>query len=468
MFLGVLGASSASANTGDKTLVDFATSQPLAVQNFVIKVGEDYVLPGLNPRSTSLVKVDRSAESSVTYMLNPPFKFEDYPKYELNLWVHVTGLPGISPGATPFTRETHAWMVNVDLLDADDNFLYRTREMRLVNRGWNELKFALVSGPRENEHVTPDFPIHRRAFHFDRTGASNQVVRKARIRFDAHVDVSHIRLNSLKLKKVDACKVVMVFDDGFKGVYDNAAPILQSRNLKSSLALIGKYISDGAPNGFMSRWHVNNLYDAELRNGRKMFDFLNHSWSHQPLHNEADPLTFEEVLNEIKKGQQALSCNGFTRNDGHRYLVYPGSAADAQVFAAAAELEVPFARGGGFDGDPNGDTHSVKNQYWGTGYDAAAAENGINGYNPDQAIEQFKDWLDEGVIEGVPRHIIWHDVSSRMKSFNVPNNWNSTAFFTEIADYIARLRNQGKIEVVTLPEWHQSLDHLHRMNAVNY
>ncbi|MBS1714366.1 MAG: polysaccharide deacetylase family protein [Armatimonadetes bacterium] len=467
LFLAAVFTASASAS-GDVNLVDFSAKHPVVADNCNIQVGEDFILPGLNPRSTSLDRVVRSAETSVTYDLSPKFKFENYPGYELCLWVHIDGLPGISPGTEPFSRETHAWLVNIDLLDADGDFVYRSKETRLVSRGWNELKFALVAGPPQNEHVTPDFPVHRRAFHFEKVGTPGRTIAKAKIRFDADENVTRVRLNSFKLQKVDSCQIVMVFDDGYKGVYDTVAPLLAQRNLKASLAMIGNRLNDNPPNGSMGRWHATALYYAEMKNGRKMFDFVNHSWQHRPLHDATDPWTFEELLTEIKKGQNALTNLGFTRNDGYKYLVYPGGAADAQVFAAAAELGIPFARGGGFDGDPNGDTHSIRNQYWGTGYDAAAAENGINGFNPEQAVEQFKDWLDEGVIEGAPRHIIWHDVSRQMKSFNVANNWNSTAFFTEIVDYIARLRNQGKVEVMTLPEWHQGLDHLHRMNAVNY
>ena len=467
IILATLGSVSLSFANNGVSLVDLASTPPVAQSNFYVEPGQDFILTGLNPRSTALKKQSRSSLSSVTYNLNPPFKFEDFPKYEICIWAHIDGLPVIVPGANPFTGETQQYLVNLDLLDANGNFVYRSKATRLVSRGWNELKFALIHGAPQNEHVTPDFPIRRRAYHFDRIGGANQVVSQAVIRFETSESVGTIRLNSFKLKKVDTCKVVMVFDDGYKSAYETVAPMLASRNLRASLALIGKTLQYNPPAGYMSKSQARDLDDEGCR-GRYIFDFLNHTYNHRPLHDPANPWTYEQVVDEIKKGQQALINLGLTRNDGWKYLVYPGGATDSQVFAACDELGIPFARGGGFNGDPNGDTHSVRNKYWGTGYDASAAENGINGYNPQQSLEQFKDWLDEGVIEGAPRHIIWHDVSRSMKTWNVPNNWNSTAWTTEMLDYIARLRNQGKVEVVTLPEWHQDLDALHRMNAVAY
>lgn len=231
--IGALGSRAGAFN--EVSLIDFATRPPVAQENLNVRIGEDYILTGLNARSTTLAKVSRTSEASVTYDLNPPFKFEDFPGYELNLWLHVDGLPAVVPGPNPFFGETHPYVVNVDLLDANDNFVYRTRATRIVSRGWNELKFALISGDPTGEHVSPGFPIRRRAYHFDRVGGPGQTVRKARIRFDGNDYIGKIRLNSLRLKKVDKCQVVMVFDDGYKGVYDNVAPALREETSRPAL-----------------------------------------------------------------------------------------------------------------------------------------------------------------------------------------------------------------------------------------
>lgn len=453
---------------GGVKLIDFATATPYAVENLQVTVGEDYVLTGKNAKSTMLERDVRSLESSIGYNLRTQFRFEDFTNYEINIWMHVDGLAAVSKGPNPFTDDTHTYLVNLDLLDADGNNLYRSRAMRMVTRGWNELKFTLVADPPTNEHVSADFPVRRRAYHFDRAGEPGSIVAKARIRFNQNVDVTKIRLNSMELKAVDPCKVVFIFDDGFKGQLDTVVPKFQSLNLKGSLALIGGFLTNNPPNGYMSKQDVLSAYGTTGTVGQSLFDCVNHTYRHRPLHNTNLPWTIDQLVQEIKNGMDALVNAGLTRNDGHRFLVYPGGMADSQVFSAMEELGIRYARAGGFDGDPNGATHSVKNKYWGFAYDTAAAENGINGYDPRQSVEQLLDWLDEGVIEGQPRHLIWHDVSDSLKSFNTPNNWNSVAWFNSVVEYIAQLRDEGLVEVVTLPEWYESLDRLHKMNAVGY
>lgn len=464
--LGCFGVHQAFA--GELNLIDFAAKPPTALDNASVKLGDDFILTGLNSRSVTLERPSRTEESSVTYDLATPFRFEDYRGHELNLWMHVDGLAALVPGPNPFFGETSPYVVNMDLLDANGSFVYRTRATRIINRGWNELKFALIHGNPQGEHVTPDFPVHRRAFHFDRVGTPGATVTQARIRFAPSADITRIRLNSLRLKPVDRCKVVMIFDDGYKGMYDTVAGMLYSRSLKASLALIGHNLLESPDPGIMSRSQVSALYNANNASGKRMFDFLNHSYQHKPLHNETTPWTYDGLQTEIAKGANALIQLGYTRNEGYRYLVYPGGIADQQVFTVEEELGVLYGRAGGFDGDPNGVTNSIRHKYWGTGYDTAAAENGINGYNKQQSFEQLQDWLDEGVIEGSPRHLILHDVANSMRSYHVPNNYNSTAWFTKVVDYITKLRNDGKIDVVTLPEWRQGLDPLHRMHAIGY
>lgn len=457
-----------SATAAGVNLVDFGSKAPVAVENLQTTAGEDYVLAGKNAKSTLLERDVRTLESSVTYDLRTQFRFEQFSNYEICLWMHVDGLPANSAGPNPFTNDTQAFFVHMDLLDSAGNNLYRTRAMRIVTRGWNELKFNLICDPPANEHVSPDFPVRRRAYHFDRTGEPNSIVSRVRLRFSENPDIGKIRLNSLELKTTDPCKVVLIFDDGYSSVLDTVRPKLQSLSLKASLAIIGAYLSDTPPVGHMGRQQTVSAYGATLADGSPIFDCLNHSYRHRPLHNTFLPWTIDQLVQEIRNGMDALTRNGLTRNEGHRFLVYPGGMADSQVFTAMDELGVHYARAGGFDGDPNGPTHSVKNKYWGHAYDTAAAENGINGYDPRESIEQFMDWIDEGVIEGQPRHIIWHDVSDSMKTYNTPNNWNSITWFNQAIDYIAQLRDEGLLEVVTLPEWYFSLDRLHKMNAVGY
>ena len=449
-------------------LVDFSMAQPIEVQNLNVTVGEDYILPALNARSTKLDRISRTEESSLTYSMRSAFRFEDFNGYEICMWIHIDGLPSTSPGPDPFVADTHAYFINLDLLDADGNFVYRSKATRLVARGWNEIKFLLSSGPPTNEHVSAGATTRRRQTHFDLVGGSGQIVRKARIRFSPNADIGAIRLNAMQLKNIDPCQVVMVFDDAWKGFMDPVLPLLKNENIHASVAIIGSYIENATTEGMMTRADATIAYNTLGANGIPILDFVNHSYKHRQLHNASLPWPFEHLKTEIKKGMNALTNAGFTRNDGHRFLIYPGGAADAQVFAVMSDLGIVYGRSGGLESDPNGGTYALQHPYWGWGYDTAASENGINGYDPNESLAQFKDWIDEGIVSGSPRYIIWHDVTPVKMPYHNLNNWNSTEWFNGAMQYMIQQRNEGNLDFLSMPEWYKQLDNLHRMSGVAY
>ncbi len=89
--------------------------------------------------------------------------------------------------------------------------------------------------------------------------------------------------------------VIVSFDDGFRSVYENAAPIMQKYGIKGNVYLPTAYI--GGDEKFMT-WDMVRSLQA---NG---FEMQAHTHSHVDLRT----LTEESMREEIEKSQEIFSC----------------------------------------------------------------------------------------------------------------------------------------------------------------
>ncbi|MBL8064552.1 MAG: polysaccharide deacetylase family protein [Chthonomonadaceae bacterium] len=474
----------------DRLLVDFAHQLPDAsgVVNLSGPDIEKYVLPnsfGEPPilMSTMVKRLDTAQEASLVYTLSQPILFNDYhsPQHEVRLWVHIDGPPTVAPGNEPFSGpEVQPAFINFDFLT--ENQQYTSESTFTVSRGWNELKFALALAPT-SEHVSPDANVHRRKkiFHYNGDIQNPEPITKIRIRMQPNLGtetIGKIRFAECRLRPVDVCNVMIVFDDCWQGVDSIVKPYFVANNLSASLAVIGKYF-EGKLNrgsarnvdavharGYLVDDDIVALYNTRSQNNSFVFDVVNHSYQHIQLTKFFD---YSDVRLELAAVTDLLQRRGLTRDNCHKFVVYPGGASNLNVFAAMDELGMSYGRTVGIDTDPgSSDTNFIRHPYYGFAYDTAAAENGINGFDPQQSIEQFKDWLDQGVVEGKPRFVYFHDISDSMKPLHNANNWNSISWFNAAMDYIRQLRDDGKIEVKTMAKWYNSLDGRQKMRGIGY
>lgn len=477
------------ANATDVSLINFASQVPdfddtINVSDVRFEKFPLPNAPGTPPitHSSTFKRNYTDAEAQLTYTLQNPFTFTDYasPRHEIRFWIHIDGPPTMLEGEEPFSGQaTHPPFINVDLLT--DHYVYTTSHTYLVTRGWNEIKLALALDPT-SEHVSANAPVHRRKSIFLYTGGQDiEPVKKIRIRFASNPDcetIGLIRLAECRLRPVDPCKIIMFYDDCRIGVQSIVKPYYVANNMEASLAVVGKYfegrLSQGGTknnaavraSGFLVESDIVSLYNSKSSNGSFMFDCVNHSYQHFQLSSFSD---YTDVKNEILSVLTLLKNKGLTRDDAHKMVVYPGGSSNLNVFAALDELALPYGRTIGIGSDPaESSTDFIVNPYAGGAYDMAAAENGINGYSAVESVEQFKDWIDQGVLEGRPRFIVYHDVANTKGAIHNSNNWNSTAFWTATSDYLKTLRNQGKLQITTLAKWYKSLDGLHKMKGIGY
>lgn len=386
---------------------------------------------------------------------------DDSPTDEICLWVHVDG-PGVrSTGGLPTAKP---WLLEIQLFTEGDR-VYTSRR-RGCSRGWNEIKFPLTT--QVPQPKTPDPSLNHRITHFTSAGATGTTVQRIKIRILGTTDsadsyaVTKLRFNGCVKQSINSpCPIILMYDEAFSGVKTYAQPLIDAYGMKATLSVIGQYYNGPPGKLHLSRTEINDLYNDNSR-----FDLINHSDSFNPLHDDTHPLNYSTVFQRISRGMYALT--NVSRNNGHRFLVYPAGAYDAQVFAAMDELGVVAARTNSPVWDPDADSSQLQDPYSLDGYDTCAAEHGLNGYNADYSLEQIEDWIDEGIAQGKPRIIILHDIHP-LQSGNatyVSRTSNTPAWHAALLDYLHNLGSA--VTFKTLPEWYNSLDTLHKLRGAHY
>lgn len=406
--------------------------------------------------------------ASLTYNLGVnAFTVPNTPATEaIVLWVHVDGPVVNNPGPGPFNgKETRPWVIELQFFTEGNKFFVAPR--RRCARGWNELIFPLstfVPTPH-----CPDPGLNRRITHLNSAGSTGTTVSRIKIRVlgtndssEAYV-VNKVRLNSCTKQAIKGpCPVILMYDDGWNGVKRYAKDLIDQYNMKATLSIIGQYYAGVLDPNHMTREDIDALYNDNAR-----FDLVNHTYSHDNLHNTTSPLSFTAVYNNIKNGMDALAQ--VNRNNGNKFLSYPGGMSDAQVYTVMDQLGIVVGRVNSPEWDPNGNTDLLQNPYCLGGYLTCSAEHGVDGYNSNFSIEQFEDWIDEGIAEGVPRIVILHDVlppdDPGIPTRNV-RNWNTVQWHEQALTYLHSLGSA--VTFKTLPQWYYSLDPLHKARGIRY
>ncbi|MBS1723329.1 MAG: polysaccharide deacetylase family protein [Armatimonadetes bacterium] len=400
------------------------------------------------------------------------FQFPD-PSRQIVLWVHVDGPSAIGTGSAPFNgAETRPSLIDIQLVTASGQTI-TSKQRAQCARGWNELKFVLDSSIPPHKVTDQGAPI-KRFQQFSPTDANGSVT-KIKIRVFGTNDCAQsymaheVALNSCTLEPVATkIPVIMYYDDCWSGFVTYAQQTLLDHGGTATLCAIGNFYN-ATVQSHMTGQQINDAFALG-------FDIVNHSMTHSPLHNAGAPRNYHSagalvgVYDDIAQCQALLRDHGLVRDDSDRFLVYPGGINDAQVYTAMDELGIVFGRVANCEPDPNGVSDFLRNPNAGQVYDMCSAEHGVNAYIPIQALQQFEDWIDEGVEEGKPRFIMWHDVfdDSNGTTNHSPNAYNTPQFHADALQYLFDLKDQGKIEFLTLPQWYKRLDSLHRVRGVEY
>lgn len=123
-------------------------------------------------------------------------------------------------------------------------------------------------------------------------------------------DVANASFDNLEYGLSGRAKAIITFDDGYKGVYDNAYPILTGNGQKAIIFQPKTYVNQ---TGFVNASNLNTLYN----NG---WDISGHTWNHIHLTDYSNYSSLY-ILDNITKEKEWLESLGFIKSS--QFMAYP-------------------------------------------------------------------------------------------------------------------------------------------------
>ncbi len=158
------------------------------------------------------------------------------------------------------------------------------------------------------------------------------------LQFNEHVDVLRNGFSVTGLDRIINSKnngsrprIAMTFDDGYKGVYENAYPILKKYNIPATVFIM----SQGGKDGLLDPAQISELLSAGW-----IFGF--HSLAHKDLTSLDSNSLYHEVADGKKDLEEALGMS-------FKYFAYPFGKYDRKTVDAikTAGFEAAFTVAGG-------------------------------------------------------------------------------------------------------------------------
>ncbi|MBS1723330.1 MAG: hypothetical protein JSS66_10300 [Armatimonadetes bacterium] len=417
---------------------------------------------------------DASLTFDLTDRVDRSFNFPD-PSKRISLWIHVDGPSSLGAGNVPLIgpRARPSAFV-LELLTADGQTI--ASYPHSCSRGWNELKFVLSSQVPTHHVSTPGIP-NNRIQPFAPEGAAGTVtgIRLRILGTDTCPEseyIGKIALNTCTIEDVPTkIPVVMFYDDAFSSFVTYAQQPLLDNGANATLGFVGAYYAGLTP-GRMTKLQTDQAFALG-------FDLVNQTMTNRPLHNVSSPrpyvgTTFQPgVYDELSNALNLMRANGLVRPElkTDQFLIYPGGASDSQVYAAMNELGIRYGRNAVSDTDPSGGFDLVGHPWAGAALDMTNLQKSVAAFGRLEAFEQFQDWFEEGLAEGRPRFIVWHEIMSdhgQIESLRLPTKYNTPEFHAAVLAYLFDLKQQGRIEFKTLPQWFNDLDTLHKIRGNKY
>ena len=126
--------------------------------------------------------------------------------------------------------------------------------------------------------------------------------------------------------------VVITFDDGYKSIFDEAFPLLQTYGYPFTLFLSTGPIDDGL-NNYMTWDQVRQMSAADVIIANHMVD---HPYMLEARNNESDIQRLARLRGDLLEAEQRIEAE---TGQSHRYLAYPYGEYDPALKSLLAELK---------------------------------------------------------------------------------------------------------------------------------
>lgn len=263
--------------------------------------------------------------------------------------------------------------------------------------------------------------VRKEELSFSFGDSNNSTMIRCRIRYVMNPGfIGSLTISEFRRDLRSIPKIVISFDDAYKGVYDLAYPVMASRGVKSTIWAIGSIVTQTSPVNYMTQAQLTEMHAA----GHLI---SNHTWDHLDLTTLA---TKQEKYNQVASMQEWLVGNGF--EDGAEYFNYPVGNYDDESLEVMDELGIKSAR----SVLERPQYMPVHNPYT---VSAIAVSNLLT-------TAQIKAKIDAGIRNGGSIHLMLHQVGDNSGETPV-------SMLTDILDtYLAR-----GVEFLTYKEWYEGL-----------
>ena len=254
---------------------------------------------------------------------------------------------------------------------------------------------------------------------------SNTMIR-LRVRVDAAVGgTPTVYYDSLQLNEYAKPKILVTFDDGWESAYTEGFLYMQTLGLKGTQYVIRDRVGQ---TGWSPLWQLQEMYDAGWDLG-----------THGTV--RLDSLPSQAAIEaEVAYNRQFLIDNNFTRRDCHQHYAYPQGGYNSNAIAALGAQG--FLTGRSIIDRPQ--ANYIDNRYLLTRW----------GVYHTTTLATAKSYVDKAIAQGSSVWLNFHILSAVA---TIDTEWGISDF-RALMDYIAQLKKQGAIDVVTVSEWYRGLD----------
>jgi len=232
--------------------------------------------------------------------------------------------------------------------------------------------------------------------------------------------------DDMDLNEYSKPKVIFAFDDNFESSYSIGFEYLKNYGFRGTEFVISSMVDQP---GRATTAQLNEMYNYG-------WDMCNHTTTHPDLRT----LTQGQAQTEIQNCTNFLVSHGWTRNRDYLHLAYPQGHFNSTVLAADAASGLLTAR------------TTMKTLQ----ADVIDSKYLLYSEVPDSTTQSRADIIarvNQAVVDGGTLQIAFHNLTPTPAK---ATDWNDSDF-RAIVDYVAGLKAQGKVDVVTLTQWYNGL-----------
>jgi peptidoglycan/xylan/chitin deacetylase (PgdA/CDA1 family) len=218
------------------------------------------------------------------------------------------------------------------------------------------------------------------------------------------------------------CKpaIMLMFDDGLRGFYENAYPLIKAKNMSATSYIIQDLVGGV---GYMTSEQLQEINNENIDVG-----------NHTKTHTDLTTLTQEQCETEFNSCKNYLDGLGLTRASKH--IAYPAGKWNETVIDAMTNVGMSTGR------QTKSNAHSI------TGYAGFPYLLSVASIANTDSVEDVKSFVDIAVGDKAVCVLLFHDIVD--EDADLSTQW-LTSDFAELIEYIDTIG----LQTITIDEFYR-------------